>query len=171
MINLLKVRWAARMCRVLSLSPILETLCVCLRVPPGDEGNQNWTIERCSWSGMQPVYIHQRALWGGDDVHNAGSNQLGCLSSQIKWTAHSVRATLWDRWEDLCQPVPGEERGLDETNWILYHIGGSQTHQLFSWILNLTDFGQAHADGVGVACRGECPCPSDGDFHLIPISV
>ena len=111
MINLLKVRWAARMCRVLSLSPILETLCVCLRVPPGDEGNQNWTIERCSWSGMQPVYIHQRALWGGDDVHNAGSNQLGCLSSQIKWTAHSVRATLWDRWEDLCQPVPGEERG------------------------------------------------------------
>ena len=60
---------------------------------------------------MQPVYIHKRALWGGDDVHNAGSDQLVCLSSQIKWTAHSVRATLWDRWEDLCQPVPGEERG------------------------------------------------------------
>ena len=26
---------------------------------------------------------------------------------------------------------------------------------------------QAHADGVGVACRGECPCPSQGDFFSL----
>ena len=90
------------------------------------------------------------------------SNKVNCSLS----TSHTVGS--------MGRLMPTSARWgerIDETNWILYHIGGSQTHQLFSWILNLTDFGQAHADGVGVACRGECPCPSDGDFHLIPLSV
>lgn len=63
------------------------------------------------WPGMQPVYIHQRALWGGDHVHNAGWTNIckfGKSNAQNQVT-HSVRATLRDRWENVFKRVPGEQ--------------------------------------------------------------
>ena len=71
--------------------------------------------------------------------------------------SHSVRAALRDRWEDLCKQVPGEQM----QPFIIQDFSPST---VTSSILNLTNWWQAHADGVGVACRGECPCPTDGDF-------
>ena len=71
---------------------------------------------------------------------------------------HSVRATLRDRWENLFQRVPGEQSSalkVDFGPWLIVIT--------ILCILNLETW-QAHADGVGVACRGECPCPSEGFF-------
>ena len=166
------MRRAARVCWVFRLSPILETLCLGLAVPPGLQDHQNGgiinifrnaAITHSSTSLLKGRPCAQCRFKTNICLYSASAYQIwegqrpkiNCKQYQVN---HSVRATLRDWWEDLFQRVPGEQSSalkVDFGPWLIVVT-----------ILCILKHGrwQAHADGVGVACRGECPCPSEGFF-------
>ena len=109
---------------------------------------------------MPTMEIHQRTIRRGVYVHNAGELVFVAYPFVIKNTRKSselspVWASLWNWWEDLCKQVPGEEKV-----------------KLFFGSLHFDPFAvtffpwKAHADGIGVQCRGECPCSTDGELFF-----